>query len=224
MFNSPPPSPLRQSPRHSRTTSARNSPIPFRSTTVTSNFPVGPDIYDNQEDADSSQDKSSSPYESEFALDDFSIKSVLGSGRTKVYYEAKNQLALKAIDLWKLSYMLSELHNEIVMYHILSDLQGVAIPRLVLHGYWEGDMYCIGFSLCGSVPETLSDFQKQSILTSIDAIHARGIVHNDIKKENILVDENGTVVLIDFGFATQNSCKDALQDERNQLLKCSECL
>jgi hypothetical protein len=29
------------------------------------------------------------------------------------------------------------------------------------------------------------------------------------------------VVLIDFGFATQNSCKDAQQDERN---KCIECL
>ncbi len=75
-----------------------------------------------------------------------------------------------------------------------------------------------------SVPEALSESQKQSVLSSIDAIHARGIIHNDIKKENILVDENGTAVLIDFGFATQNSCKDVQQDERNQLLKCIECL
>ena len=224
-FNSPPPSPLRQSPRHSRPSSARNSPLPSRNTTVTSNFPAGPDNYDNQEDVvGSSQDKSGSSYESEFTLEDFSIKSVLGSGRTKVYYEAKNQLALKGIDLWKQSHMLYELHNEIEVYRILSDLQGIAIPRLVLHGYWEGGMYCIGFSLCGSVPETLSDSQKQSILSTIDAIHARGIIHNDIKKENILVDENGTAVLIDFGFATQNSCKDVQQDERNQLLKCIEYL
>ena len=45
-----------------------------------------------------------------------------------------------------------------------------------------------------------------------------------ILKENILVDENGMVYLIDFGFATLNSCKDAQQDERNQMLKCIECL
>ena len=81
-------------------------------------------------------------------------------------------------------------------------------------------MYCIGFSLCGTVPEELSETQKQSVLSSIDAIHDWGVLHNDIKKENILVDENGRVNLIDFGFATLNSCKDAQQDERNQMLQC----
>jgi serine/threonine protein kinase len=106
------------------------------------------------------------------------------------------------------------------IYHLLSDLQGKCIPKLVLHGYWEGGMYCIGFSLCGTVPEELSETQKQSVLSSIDAIHDRGVLHNDIKKENILVDENGRVYLIDFGFATLNSCKDAQQDERNQMLQC----
>jgi serine/threonine protein kinase len=82
-------------------------------------------------------------------------------------------------------------------------------------------MFCIGFSLCGAVPEILSDSQKQILLANIDAIHSRGVLHNDIKKDNILVDENGTPYLIDFGFATRNLCQ---QDERNQLLKCIECL
>ena len=85
-------------------------------------------------------------------------------------------------------------------------------------------MYCIGFSLCGTVPKALSESQKQSALSIIDAIHNRGIIHNDIKKENILIDENGLVYLIDFGFATVNSCKDAQQDERNQMLTCIESL
>jgi len=120
--------------------------------------------------------------------------------------------------------MLAELNHEIEIYCLLSDFQGIFIPRLVLHGYWEGGMYCIGFSLCGTVPEALSETQKQFVLSIIDAIHDRGVLHNDIKKENILVDENGMVYLIDFGFATLNSCKDAQQDERNQMLKCIECL
>ena len=67
-------------------------------------------------------------------------------------------------------------------------VEGKCIPKLVLHGYWEGGMYCVGLSLCGTVPEELSETPKQSVLSSIDAIHDRGVLHNDIKKENILVD------------------------------------
>jgi predicted Ser/Thr protein kinase len=218
-FASPPPSPLRQSPRNSRPSSTRNSPCTLRRIVETTNF-----ASDNENDSVPIQEDTGSSYESEFALEDFNIKSVLGSGRTKVYYEAKHQLALKGIDLWKQSNMLAELHNEIEIYRLLSDLQGRFIPKLVLHGYWEGGMYCIGFSLCGTVPEALSESQKQSVLSIIDAIHELGIIHNDIKKENILVDENGMVYLIDFGFATLNSCEDTQQDERNRLLKCIECL
>ncbi|KAL5036660.1 hypothetical protein RTP6_004202 [Batrachochytrium dendrobatidis] len=219
LCTSPPPSPLRQSPRNSRPSSTRNSPSTLRKMVETTNFASG-----NEDGSVPIQKDADSSYESAFALEDFNIKSVLGSGRTKVYYEAKHQLALKSIDLWKQSNMLAELHNEIEIYCLLSDLQGRFIPKLVLHGYWEGGMYCIGFSLCGTVPEALSESQKQSVLSNIDAIHKLGIIHNDIKKENILVDENGMVYLIDFGFATLNSCEDAQQDERNQLLNCIECL
>ncbi|KAJ3270884.1 hypothetical protein HDV01_007355 [Terramyces sp. JEL0728] len=162
--------------------------------------------------------------ESHFSLEDFSIKSILGYGRTKVYYEAKHQLALKAIDLWKQSHLLPELQNEVQVYNLLFDLQGIGIPQMVLHGYWEGGMYCLGFSMCGNVPQTLTESQKQSILSTIDAIHSRGILHNDIKKDNMLVDENGSVFLIDFGFATQNASKDKQEYERKQLVRCIECL
>jgi predicted Ser/Thr protein kinase len=216
---SPPPSPLRQSLRNSRPSSARNSPVTLRRITETTN--VSPE---NEHDSVSIQEDDDFSNESDFALEDFNIKSVLGMGRTKVYYEAKNQLALKAIDLWKQSHMLAELHNEIKMYRLLSDLQGRFIPKLLLHGYWEGGLYCIGFSLCGTVPTSLSESQKQTVLSTIDTIHDRGIIHNDIKKENILVDENGMVYLIDFGFATLNSCEDARQVEKNQMLMCIESL
>jgi hypothetical protein len=130
-FTSPPPS-LRQSPRNSRPSSTRNSPSTLRR------------ILGNEHGSVPSEDTGSS-YESDFALEDFNIKSVLGSGRTKVYYEAKHQLALKSIDLWKRPNMLAELHHEIEIYRLLSDLQGRFIPKLVLHGYWEGGLYCIGF-------------------------------------------------------------------------------
>ncbi|KAJ1500795.1 Serine/threonine-protein kinase pkn5 [Coelomomyces lativittatus] len=215
-FMSPPPSPPRQSPRSSGPLSMRNSPFTVRRAAERANTAA-----DVTHDSASSQDDL---YESEYALEDFSINLVLGCGRTKVYYEAKNQLALKAIDLWKQPNMLAELQHEIQIYQMLSDMQGKSIPRLVLHGYWEGGLYCIGFSLCGTVPDALSKSQKESLLSTLDAIHNRGIMHNDIKKENILVDENGMVYLIDFGFATLNSCHETQQNEMQQLLQCIECL
>ena len=219
-FTSPPPS-RGPSPRNSRPSSTRNSPSTLRRILETTNSASN---NSNEHGSAAFRDDIIVSSESDFALEDFNIKSVLGMGRTKVYYEANNQLALKTIDLWKQPNMLSELHHEIEIYRLLSDLQGRFIPKLVLHGYWEGGMYCIGFSLCGTVPKALSESQKQSVLSCIDAIHNRGIIHNDIKKENILIDENGLVYLIDFGFATVNSCKDAQQDERNQMLTCIECL
>ena len=219
-FTSPPPS-RGPSPRNSRSSSTRNSPLTLRRIAETTNSASN---NGNEHGSAAFRDDIIVSSESDFALEDFNIKSVLGMGRTKVYYEANNHLALKAIDLWKQPNMLSELHHEIEIYRLLSDLQGRFIPKLVLHGYWEGGMYCIGFSLCGTVPKALSESQKQSALSIIDAIHNRGIIHNDIKKENILIDENGLVYLIDFGFATVNSCKDAQQDERNQMLTCIESL
>ena len=115
-----------------------------------------------------------SAYDSDFdfALEDFNINKVLGYGRTKIYNKETHQLALKAIDLWKQSELLPELHNEIEIYQILSDL----------------------------------------------------LLLNDLRIENILVDENDKVYLIDFGFATVDSFQEAQQKERDELSSVIESL
>ncbi|KAI8894287.1 hypothetical protein BC833DRAFT_237006 [Globomyces pollinis-pini] len=120
--------------------------------------------------------------------------------------------------------MVHELLHEIRIYGLLSDLQGKIIPKLVLHGYWEGGMYCAGFSICGTVPKTLSESQKQSVLSIIDTIHSRGIIHNSISVGNILVDDNGKVYLIDFGLAYQSTCEDDQEEERNLFKNCLDSL
>ncbi|MEU3455134.1 protein kinase [Micromonospora sp. NPDC006766] len=49
------------------------------------------------------------------------------------------------------------------------------------------------------VAETMSIVAQ--VAQALHAAHARGIVHRDVKPSNLLVQENGTVVLIDFGVA-----------------------
>lgn len=39
------------------------------------------------------------------------------------------------------------------------------------------------------------------LLDALEAIHAAGIVHNDIKPDNILIDDDGSIHVIDFGIA-----------------------
>ncbi|KAJ2995042.1 Serine/threonine-protein kinase pkn5 [Globomyces sp. JEL0801] len=195
------------------------NPPPMNSSTSTSSQNVTQSASDN-----GSISFRGNPRICDFAWEDFNLKNVLGFGRATVYYEENNQIALKTIDLFKQLHMVHELLHEIRIYGLLSDLQGKIIPKLVLHGYWEGGMYCAGFSICGTVPKTLSESQKQSVLSIIDTIHSRGIIHNSISVGNILVDDNGKVYLIDFGLAYESTCKDDQEEERNLFKNCLDSL
>jgi iron(II)-dependent oxidoreductase len=76
---------------------------------------------------------------------------------------------------------------------------------------WEGKLYIIMDYIEGS---TLGDLIKQGavetdraarlleqILSGLEAIHARGIVHRDLKTGNILLDKEGNAYITDFGIA-----------------------
>jgi len=48
--------------------------------------------------------------------------------------------------------------------------------------------------------EECADIMAQTC-TALDAAHAEGVVHRDLKPQNIMVDKNGRVIVMDFGIA-----------------------
>jgi len=160
----------------------------------------------------------------DFDVDDFKLDTVLGEGRSTVYldYYGSSRIALKVADIAKHREMLPELLNEVSVYEQLSVLQGNGIPRFVCHGFVEEVLYCVGVSICGTVANGFTEQQKQKLLETLKSIHEAGILHNDIRKENILIDEYGNPHIIDFGFSTRNCSPVAQMEERNRLLSLVE--
>ena len=137
-------------------------------------------------------------------------------------------IALKSVDLSKApSYVLEEMQKEVEIYKELADIQGKYIPKLVCYGYYGGGMsFVIGLTIVGT---TLSDQkvtkrQRSRAIKGLEAIHKHGILHNDIREENILINDNDDIYLIDFGMASWEDTKKKRKLFNEEQLKLSQLL
>ena len=75
------------------------------------------------------------------------------------------------------------------------------------------------FDLCqtmGKMGEDAGRFFLNQMLDSVDYMHNHKVVHRDLKLENILVDDNLTLKIADFGFACYKNI-DALRSYRGTM-------
>ncbi|GET04664.1 kinase-like domain-containing protein [Rhizophagus clarus] len=167
-------------------------------------------VPDNQSPSSHTQTYNVSVEQQKFSFADFKFQSILGEGRSGKTLRCEyrgNTIALKSADLSKtLPDVLKEMKKEVEIYKVLADVQGKCIPKLICYGYYCGGMsFVIGLSIVGTPlgDHTLTKQQKTKTLKALKKIHDHGVLHNDVREENILVDDNGDVFLIDFGMASR---------------------
>ena len=150
--------------------------------------------------------------------DDFKVVGHLGEGAfgevsKVIYLETGHEYAMKKIGKEDLDEAaLERLQNEIEHQAVLTGLPYICS----IWGVFEDNYYIyIVQELCGkelyklsrnkSYWETVSLEQKirwfHQLVIAIDSCHRAGIIHLDIKTENVLIDKNDDISLIDFGLS-----------------------
>ncbi len=145
----------------------------------------------------------------------YPIESQLGQSKLSLLYlglhpETKQPLAIKVLTQRSLA------HPELID-HFLKEARIIAmadhpnIVKLYGEGEWEKGLYIAmefiqGVSLRQFILQRSLSFKRslEIILQSAFALlhlHTHGVIHRDMKPENILIKEDGSVKVIDFGIA-----------------------
>jgi len=160
-------------------------------------------------------------------IDKFRILSVLGEGSFGIVYKVedagKKILALKLLKLWEIAY---EKERQMLLKRFqrefeIAGIESKYIVKSHSYGRIKGNPYividyCEGGSLGGYIgnPDRIRDMNKLGfeILSGLDELHQKGFFHRDIKPQNVLVHEDGSAKLSDFGIAGH---KNSRLTERN---------
>ena len=149
-------------------------------------------------------------------LREFDIISVLGEGGMGVVLKAydeslRREVALKVIGLrWVNNAVARErfvfeaqcaaglIHPNIITVHAVSREE----PPLIVMEYVRGKSLALEIAECGRLEPARAAKIVRPVLDALAHAHAKGIVHRDVKPENILLEEGSQrVKLLDFGLA-----------------------
>jgi serine/threonine protein kinase len=148
-------------------------------------------------------------------LGQYEIVALLGKGGTAAVYRArqltiKREVAVKVIkpDLAETEGFARRLEREAETIAALSHRH---IVRLFDYGQHGEVVYLVmelltGGSLSeqikrGPLPPESTNHILGEIASALDFAHRRGVIHRDLKPQNVLFDEDGSAVLTDFGLA-----------------------
>lgn len=132
------------------------------------------------------------------------------------------QVAIKAYG--SLTKDAAKAQHEADMYNKLTPLQGRCVPKLVARGCFSPNKTTEGghFIACELVHGKPIQLPATGALISsasaaLDAIHKCGVLHRDIKSDNIIVSASGQVFFVDFERASEGVCPELCAAEASQL-------
>jgi len=146
----------------------------------------------------------------------YEILEILGQGAMGAVYKAKDHeldrwVAIKVIqpELSSSSAMLKRFKQELIMARQVTHRNVIRIfdigetdgMKFITMEYIDGgDLKSVIIERGKIPPEEAVGIVRQ-ICHALDAAHTEGVVHRDLKPQNIMIDQNDRVVVMDFGIA-----------------------
>lgn len=167
-------------------------------------------------------------------IDKYEVLEVIGRGAMGAVYKAlhpqfKKYVAIKEIlaDLAQHPEIQQRFEREAELLAHLPSHPNIVMVRDAL--VWQGKLYLVmdyieGGTLAelirqgGVKPERAMALLDQ-ILSGLEAIHARGVIHRDLKASNILLGNDGTAYLSDFGIA-----ESVMQAQAGDVMATAKCV
>jgi tetratricopeptide (TPR) repeat protein len=114
--------------------------------------------------------------------------------------KADEESGVEAIQRFKHELILARkiTHKNVVRIHDLGDADGVKFFTMELI---EGESLKTLIRRRGRIPFADAVALARQILGALEEAHSQGVVHRDLKPQNIMVDPSGTPYLMDFGIA-----------------------
>ena len=142
------------------------------------------------------------------AFGDWLITAFVARGGNGEVYRVENQISGQAAALKVLVAASDPVKRERFLREarLLGRLKGSHFPRLFAAGEVNGNPYfVIEFLEPVELPKTDCAIARYllEVCEAVGVLHLRGYVHRDLKPQNILRRENGTLVLIDYGLVKE---------------------
>ena len=98
-------------------------------------------------------------------------------------------------------------HSNIIPVHdLISDHNGVSMIMQLIEGKpWDKHIQNMHQEYTQQIPDEIFDIEFERFIKTCEAVefsHSKGVLHNDIKSENIMVGSYGDLLLMDWGCAT----------------------